>query len=423
MKVAVIGAGVAGLVAAWEIAKKDHDVTIFERRQRLGGHTHTWVLERGIDAGAAIDTGFIVCNNKTYPNFHRFLAELGVRARWADMSFGFHDEDTGLQYAGTSLNGLFADRRNVVSPGFWVMLKDIRRFCRLALGDLESDPAALSRMTLGAWLRRQRINRRTVDDYLVPMGAAIWSTPAAKMLEFPALSYIRFFRNHGLLSLKDRPRWQTVKGGSHSYLVAFSQAFEGDIRLGARIETIKRGGDGVVIRHEGGAEERFDRVVIAVHADQVLPLLEKPTLAERRLFGAWSYEDNHVVLHSDESVMPPNRRAWASWNYTREKGARGDAPLSMTYWMNNLQGLDTMEEYFVTLNRQGAIRDDCIVQEFRYFHPTYTRRSLSTQPFLPRLNGRRNTWYCGSYFSYGFHEDATKSAVLAAKDFPGTERE
>lgn len=416
MRVAVVGAGVAGIVASWEISR-NHDVTLFEKRTRLGGHTHTWLLDEGPDAGTPIDTGFIVCNNKTYPNFHRFLAELGIRVRWADMSFGFHDERTGLQYAGTSLNALFADRRNIVSPRFLQMLMDIRRFCRQALEDLEKRPNELARMTLAAYLKKHRINRATVEDYLIPMGAAIWSTPANKMMQFPALSYIRFFRNHGLLSLKDRPRWQTVAGGSHSYLMAFAEHFNGTIRLESRIDTIRRSGDGVTIRHKDGTEEHFDRVVLAVHADQVLALLEKPTERESKLFGAWSYETNAVVLHSDDSVMPPNRRAWASWNYTREQDADRSAPLSMTYWMDNLMGLNTRRHYFVTLNRQGEIDPKRVVQEFVYAHPVYTRKSLATQKHLPSVNGKLNTWFCGSYFYNGFHEDATRAALLAAGDF------
>ena len=416
MRVAVVGAGVAGIVSAWEISKK-HDVTLFEKRGRLGGHTHTWVIPDGPDAGAAVDTGFIVCNNKTYPNFHRFLAELGVPVRWADMSFGFHDEQTGLEYAGTSLNGLFADRRNLINPRFLSMLGYVRRFCSIGLEEFASQPDKLARLTLDQWFRRHRINTATIQDYILPMGAAIWSTPAEKMLEFPALSFLRFFRNHGLLSLKDRPRWQTVTGGSHSYLKAFEKRFTGSIHLDARIETIKRHEDGVVIRHAGGSEEHFDRVVIAVHADQVLSLLEKPTTQEQKIFGAWSYQSNLVVLHSDESVMPPLRRAWASWNYTREVRSNKKAPLSMTYWMNNLQGLKTRRQYFVTLNRSGVIRESSIVKDFIYAHPLYTRKSIATQPFLPRLNGKRNTWFAGSYFSHGFHEDATKAAMLASRDF------
>ncbi|MCC5877992.1 MAG: FAD-dependent oxidoreductase [Candidatus Sumerlaeia bacterium] len=416
MRVAVVGAGVAGIVASWEISRK-HEVTLFEKRSRLGGHTHTWLLDEGPDAGTAIDSGFIVCNNKTYPNFHRFLAELGVRVRWADMSFGFHDEGSGLQYAGSSLDALFADRMNLLNPRFLRMLMDIRRFCRQALKDLEERPAELARMTLAAYLKKHRINRATVEDYLVPMGAAIWSTPANKMLRFPALAYIRFFRNHGLLSLKDRPRWQTVAGGSHSYLMAFAEHFQGEIRLDSRIDTIKRNNNGITIRHHDGHEEQFDRVVLAVHADQVLPLLEEPTKREDRLFSTWKYESNIVVLHSDESVMPPNRRAWASWNYTREQGADKSAPLSMTYWMDNLMGLKTRRNYFVTLNRQGDIDPAMIVREFVYAHPIYTRKSIATQKHLPALNGTRNTWYCGSYFFNGFHEDATRAALLAAGDF------
>jgi predicted NAD/FAD-binding protein len=411
-RIAVVGAGAAGISAAWLLSKQ-HEVTLFEREQRLGGHTHTIVLENGPDAGTPIDTGFIVCNDKTYPNFHRFLADLGVPWRWSDMSFGFWDQRSGLQYAGTDLNGLFAQRTNLLNPQFLGMLWEIRRFCQSALGDRES---ISDRLTLGEYLRQRNFGEFFIRSYVIPMGAAIWSTAAGRMLRFPARTFIDFFKNHGLLSLKDRPRWQTVVGGSHSYLKAFQQKFPGKIHSGLRIAGIERDEHKVRIRLDGDGEGAltFDEVVIATHADQVLPLLAKPTEEEERLFGAWRYEKNRVVLHWDQRVLPPREAAWASWNYVRESTARDAEALSMTYHMNRLQGLQTRRQYCVTLNRQNPIPDRFIIRDLQYTHPLFTRRSISSQPRIAALDGQNRTFYCGSYHGYGFHEDAVASAVRVA---------
>lgn len=416
LKIAVVGAGVAGITASWLLAKK-HDVALFEKADRIGGHTNTIVLEDGPDAGTAIDTGFIVCNDKTYPNFHAFLAELQVPWRWADMSFGYWDMTSGLQYAGTNLNGLFAQRTNLVNPSFISMLLEIRRFCNIAIEDRRSGYVEM--LTLGEYLRKRRFSKYFVTHYIVPMGAAIWSTAASRMLEFPARTFIDFFKNHGLLSIKDRPRWQTVVGGSHSYLKAFRARFRGTIETAAWIDSIFRESDGVTIRMRDGETQRFDRVVLAVHADEVLPLLGDATEEEKRLFGVWRYEKNRVVLHWDKRVLPPNERAWASWNYVREprRSREKRAVLSMTYHMNRLQGLRTSREYCVTLNREKPIPPRFVVREIDYTHPLYTSESIATQEQLPKLSGRNNTFYCGSYHGYGFHEDAVKSGVAVARHF------
>ncbi len=411
LHIAVVGAGVAGIVAAW-ILQRQHHVTLFEKRNRLGGHTNTIIIPDGPDAGTAVDTGFIVCNDKTYPNFHRFLRQLEVPVRWSDMSFGFWDQESGLQYAGTSLGGLFAQPANAANPAFLRMLWEIRRFSTEVLRDLEQSPARLAGVTLGQYLRAGRYSKYMVHNYIVPMGAAIWSTAPGKMLRFPALAFARFFRNHGLLSLKDRPRWQTVVGGSHAYIKAFEKRFTGNTILGARLRSVHREPGGVVLREDGGAERHFDRVVFAVHADQVLPLLADASEDERRLFGPWRYERNHTVLHTDASVLPPNRRAWASWNYTRERGTRpGKGPMSATYHMNRLQGLRTRRQYCVTLNRHESVPEQHVIRELVYTHPLYTRQSIETQEPLRRLSGTGCTGYCGSYLGYGFHEDAVLTAV------------
>lgn len=416
MKVAVIGSGVAGVVAAWELSKAGWEVVLYEKEGRLGGHTHTVVVEDGPDAGTPVDTGFIVCNDRTYPNFHRFLAELGVAWRWSDMSFGYHDENTGLQYAGTDLSGLFAQRGNALSPSFWRLLAGIVRFNAPALADLER--GALSGLTLGEYLARRGFGRAFTEHYILPIGAAIWSTGLDGMLAFPAETFVRFFKNHGLLSLTDRARWQTVVGGSHSYLKAFRARFKGEILSGAPVESLRRLGEGgVEVRARGAAPRRFDRAVVAAHADEALALLDDPSPEERELLGAWSYSKNRVLLHNDAALMPSNPRAWASWNYRRARGEDGSGPASLTYDMNRLQGLKTARPWLVTLNPRREPAPGTLVREFSYAHPVYTFRSLRTQARLPALNGARATWFCGSYFGYGFHEDAVKSALAAARDF------
>ena len=413
--VAVVGAGVAGIVSAHELAKAGWDVVLFERNAYVGGHTSTVRVPSGPDAGVPVDTGFIVMNDRTYPNFHRFLAELDVKWRWSDMSFGYYDANTGLQYAGTSLTGLFAQPLNLASPRFLGLIRQLARFGSEARRDLEA--GTLSGLTLGAYLCERGYSRFFVDHYAAPMGAAIWSTGLDEMLSFPAETFVRFFKNHGLLALADRPRWQTVVGGSRAYVDAFLARFPGRVIQDAPVEHVRRESGGAVVTARGREPERFDRVVIAAHADEALALLADPSQDEKRLLGAWSYQRNRTVLHCDESFLPPNRRARASWNYRREKGEDGSGAVSVTYHMNRLQGLDARREYLVTLNPRSEPRAGSVVREFLYMHPTYNFASLRAQAGLPGLNGVRATWFCGSYFGYGFHEDAVKSALAVAADF------
>lgn len=413
-RVAVVGAGVAGIVAAHELAKRGWDATLYDKQDRIGGHTNTVVVEDGPDAGTPVDTGFIVMNERTYPKFHRFLAELGVGWRWSDMSFGYHDANSGLQYAGTDLAGLFAQPSNALSPRFWRIMAGFLRFNSAAARDLES--GALSGETLGAFLDRLGAARDFRDHYVAPMGAAIWSTGLADMMDFPAETFVRFFKNHGLLSLADRPRWQTVAGGSHSYLKAFLARFPGTVVRNAPVEAVRRlDSGGVEISARGREPRRFDRVVIATHADEALALLADPSDDERRALGAWTYQRNRTLLHVDESFLPPNRRAWASWNYRRERGEGGEAGVSVTYDMNRLQGLRARRRYLVTLNPRREPRAGTVLREFDYAHPAYGFRALASQSALSRLQGVRGTWYCGSYHGYGFHEDAVSSALAAVR--------
>lgn len=413
-RIAVIGGGVAGIVAA-HLLQQRHDVTLFEQNDYLGGHTHTIEIKRGPDAGLAVDTGFIVLNDATYPLFRRFLARLGVEARVSEMSFGFQCQRTGLVYAGTDLNGLFAQRRNLVNPAFYRFLLEIVRFSKQARQDL--DKGDLSRLTLGEYLERGRYSSFMVDNYLVPMAAAIWSTPALQIHAFPASPFLHFFRNHGLLSFRNRPLWRTVVGGSHAYVKAFARDFKGSLRLDSPVQVIQREAGQVRLGFADGEAQRFDQVVIATHADQALRLLQDPTALEQRLLSPWRYQHNHTVLHTDASLLPKPRQAWAAWNFTRDAGTEADRPVYVTYYMNRLQGLKAEHDYCVTLNRREPFKAESVIAELDYHHPLYSFDSMATQAELPQLNGRNQTYFCGSYFGYGFHEDAVRSGVAVAKAF------
>ncbi len=408
-QVAVIGGGVAGIVAA-HLLQKTHDVTLLEQGDYLGGHTHTIPVPDGPDAGTPVDTGFIVFNEATYPHFIGFLEELQVPWRETEMSFGFHCEQTGLVYAGNDLNGLFAQRANLLRPQFYRFLLEIGRFCRLAGPDLDTGEEL---GTLAEYVQRHRFMPFMVENYLKPMAAAIWSTPAGQVAAFPARPFLLFFRNHGLLLLRNRPRWRTVVGGSHSYVQAFRNRFKGTIRLDTPIQRLFRTQDGVRLEFADQHQERFDQVVIATHADQALRLLGDPTPEETRLLGPWQYEANTTVLHTDVSVLPPTPRAWSCWNFTRAAGGAGESPVYVSYAMNLLQGLNTRRQYLVTLNRPGEYDENQVIARMVYHHPTYTTASMATQASLPSLNGSGNTWFCGSYFGYGFHEDAVRSSYQA----------
>uniref|UniRef100_A0A832MJV6 FAD-dependent oxidoreductase n=1 Tax=Eiseniibacteriota bacterium TaxID=2212470 RepID=A0A832MJV6_UNCEI len=415
-RIAVIGAGVAGLTAAWLLGRR-HDVVLFEREGRLGGHTHTVVVEHGPDAGLAVDTGFIVLNRRNYPTFVRILDALGVALQPSDMSFGYHCERSGFQYAGTGLAGLFARRRNLASARFGAMLLDIARFNARARRDLAAGAAA--GRTLAEYVGALGLSEGFSEWYLFAMGSAIWSAPRAHIGAFPAEAFLRFFENHGLLGFTGQPRWLTVTGGSHTYVRAMLAGFSGEVRTGARIAGVRRPGTHVEVASERGVE-RFDRVVLAAHADESLALLEDPDPEERRLLGAWRYSVNEAVLHTDERALPPRRAAWASWNLRRAAAAGDDRPVSVTYWMNRLQRLATPRTYCVTLNGTTLPRPERIVRAMTYTHPVYTFESLATQARLPALGAARRTHYCGSYFGWGFHEDAARSgaAVAAALGCP-----
>ncbi|MGD9391760.1 MAG: FAD-dependent oxidoreductase [Chromatiales bacterium] len=409
MKVAVVGSGIAGNVAAHHLAS-EHQVTVFEAGDHLGGHTHTHDIDwQG--SRYAVDTGFIVYNERTYPNFIRLLDRLGVASKPTEMSFSVKCDTSGLEYNGHSLNSLFAQRRNLFSPSFHRMVRDILRFNREAPGTLED---GLAEMPLGDYLAHCRYSREFIDRYIIPMGAAIWSTDPVKMQAFPASFFIRFFMNHGLLELRNRPRWFVIRGGSREYLKPLSAPYADGIRLHTPVERIRRLPIGVEIHTRRYGAELFDAVFIATHSDQALKMLADPTPAERSVLGQLGYQQNEAVLHTDESVMPLSRRAWASWNYHLQSGRES---VALTYDMNRLQGIDAPARFLVTLNNSDAIDPRKIIRRMVYEHPVITPESVGSQGRRNEISGHNRTYYCGAYWRNGFHEDGVVSALHALDEF------
>lgn len=409
-KIAVIGTGIAGNVVARALYQ-EHDITVFEANDYVGGHTHTHDIElRG--NRYAIDTGFIVFNHRTYPNFVKLLRELGVAEQASNMGFSVKCERTGLEYNGTTLNTLFAQRKNLFSISFHRMLRDILRFNREAGALLVSEDDDL---TLGQYLEHRHYSQLFTNKFLLPMGAAIWSTDTATMRDFPAQYFVRFFSNHGMLSVNDRPQWYVVKGGSKRYVANLVAPFLDRIRLSTPVVGVRRLADGVTVTTAKGESLRFDHVFVATHSDQALRLLEDPSSSEREVLAAIPYQTNDAVLHTDSSLLPCVRRAWAAWNYHIPREQR--AQVSVTYNMNMLQGLQAPETFCVTLNDDGRIDPRCIIARMRYTHPVYTRAGVAAQIQHRNINGARRTYYCGAYWGFGFHEDGVVSALNALKHF------
>lgn len=404
LKIAVVGAGISGLVAAYFLAKKNHEVTLFEKNKYLGGHTKTYIVQNGVDKGTPLDTGFIVLNDKTYPQFHKVLAEWGVTTRYSDMSFGYWDRQTNFRYAYTSWDGIFSQRRNIFDFNFWKLSYELNHFFKQ--GELFLRERKYH-VTFGEFVKDEGFSKALLEKYILPMSEALWSVPASKILDFPAVSVLHFFENHGLLNFVDRPHWQTIVGGSYQYVEAFKKNFTGDFFLNSQIESIARKENSVEIKLRGGSISHFDKVVIATHADQALKLLDDPTLEETSLLSLWNYEHNYVVLHTDRSIMPKHKRAWASWNFHRVPDER---KCLVTYHLNRLEGLNTYHDYFVTLNSYEITKHK-ILAEMYYSHPVFSLPALEGQKYLTELNGKNNTYFCGSYFGNGFHEGAVESAL------------
>lgn len=411
MKIAIVGSGIAGLTCAY-LLQRQHQITLFEASDWVGGHTHTVDVEvQG--QSFAIDTGFIVFNDWTYPNFIRLLDQLGVASQPTEMSFSVHDPASGSEYNGNNLNSLFAQRSNLLRPAFWGMLRDILRFNREAQFDLAEQRIAAD-LTLGQYLQQRGYGQRFIDHYIVPMGAAIWSMSLADMLQFPLQFFVRFFKNHGLLSVSDRPQWRVITGGSRSYVAPLSAGFAEHIRLNCPVQRVERDAEGVTL-HSAAGVERFDKVVFACHSDQALALLATPSAAERDILGALRYADNDVVLHTDTRLLPERPLAWASWNY--RLGGPVSQPAAVTYNMNILQGIRSATTFCVSLNQTDAIDPARILGRYRYAHPQYSLDGLRAQARWQELLGAQHSYYCGAYWANGFHEDGVVSALRVAEAF------
>lgn len=414
MRIAVIGGGISGMMA-WYLLDKQHDVTVFEAGDYLGGHTATVDVEvKG--RNYAIDTGFIVFNDWTYPLFNKFLAELGVSQQHTTMSFSVKNEAENLEYNGNTLTSLFAQRRNLFRLSFWRMLKDIVRFNKLGKTLLQQDSPELD-LTLGEFLQKHRFGSEIAHNYLLPMGAAIWSAGLADMPAFPLRFFLRFFHNHGLLNISNRPQWSVISGGSRSYVQALTRQLGAEkVRLNQRISRIKRSEQGVSLEFIDGSTEQFEKVILACHSDQALQLLgTNATADETAVLGNIAYQLNDVVLHTDTRLLPNRQRAWAAWNYNL--GSRQSHKATLTYNMNLLQGIDSDTTFCVTLNNTDAIDSNKILRQFQYSHPVYNEKTLLAQQQRTLINGQNNTFFCGAYWYNGFHEDGVKSAVDVAKMF------
>jgi predicted NAD/FAD-binding protein len=417
MQIAVIGSGISGLSCAHYLSAS-HEVSVFEANRRVGGHTATVDVRLGT-RGYAIDTGFIVFNDWTYPNFIALMEELRVPSKPTSMGFSVHDPASGLEYAGSSLDALFAQRRNLLSPSFLGMIRDILRFNREAVEDFEAG-AVGNGETLGEYLARNRYGRTFTDKYLAAMGSAIWSADCATVLEFPVGFFIRFFRNHGLLSVSHRPQWRVIEGGSREYLAPLCARFSERLYTGTAVQLVRRHPHrGVTLCLADGRQLFFDQVVFACHSDQALALLEQPSAQEKAILGAIPYRSNDVVLHTDTRLLPRNRKTWSSWNYTL--GQAQDRAV-VTYNMNILQGIEAPETFCVTLNNTGAINPSRILGRFQYEHPVFSLAGMAAQSRWHEINGVADTWYCGAYWHNGFHEDGVASALRVANAIGGAAR-
>jgi uncharacterized protein len=412
MKIAIVGSGIAGLVAG-HLLHREHELVVYEGGARIGGHAHTVPVESH-DGTQWVDTGFIVFNDRNYPNFEALLKELSLTTQPSHMSFSVSDGKGGFEYAGTP-RGLFARPAHLLNPSFLGMLRDWRRFNREARALIGMNGTAPS---LGRWLEQQGFSRYFVERLIVPQASAVWSADPAQMWSFPAGFMAEFFENHGMYSLRDRPRWRTVSGGSRSYVEAIVAPWRDRVRTGAAVRRVERLPDGVRIEADGCEGEVFDQVVIAAHSDQALAMLADPSEAEREILGAIPYQPNEAVLHTDASLMPRRRGAWASWNFhlTPEPAAG----TTVTYWMNNLQRLRSRENYFVTLNRTEEIDPAKVIRRISYDHPVYTKEGVAAQARHAEIsNTGRRTHYCGAYWGWGFHEDGVVSALRAVEGVAG----
>ncbi len=414
--IAIIGSGISGLSAAW-LLSRSAEVTLFERADRLGGHSNTIVADT--DEGAvAVDTGFIVFNERNYENLCALFAHLGVETAPSDMGFAVSVEDGRMEYSGRHLDGLFGQRRNLIRPSHWQLVSDILRFFREAKGHLATLPSEVS---IGEFLATHGYSRTFIEDHILPMSAAIWSTPARQMLDFPARNFIEFFANHGLLQVNDRPRWRTVLGGSRTYVDRLVGEGRFKSVTGARIGSVLRSPRGAELVFEDGQKQTFDEVVLACHADDALRLLGDASAEERGILGAFHFTPNTAVLHTDRGFMPRRKRLWSAWNYLRTADNDGER-LSLTYWMNRLQPLDTRTDLFVTLNPGHDFAPGTVQYQVTYEHPLFDAGAMAAQAQLWRIQGVSRTWFAGAWMGYGFHEDGLQAGLEVAERIGGASR-
>ena len=404
-RVAVIGSGIAGLASAWLLSRR-HRVTLFEAGSYLGGHTNT--VDVSVEGQIfPVDTGFLVCNERTYPNLIPMFRHLGVELVATEMSFAVSLQQPALEWSGSSLATLFAQKRNLARPGFWRMIQDILRFNRETQGDL---PAG----NLGAYLDAHRYSREFRDWYLLPMAAAIWSCPTETMLAYPLSTFVRFCRNHGLLQIADRPQWLTVKGGGREYVKKLAAGLS-DVRVSCPVSAVMPAGSDILLRLGNGTVERFDDVIFACHSDQTLALLGKhATSAERDILAAVKYQPNRAVLHTDTALLPRDPRVWSAWNYLAGDGGSGEQPVSVSYLLNRLQPLPVATPVVVTLNPIREPHPAEVLADFDYAHPVFDLAAIDAQTKLGQIQGSRGLWFCGAWTGFGFHEDGLRSALTVA---------
>jgi predicted NAD/FAD-binding protein len=416
LKIAVVGSGISGLSASWLLSKQ-HNVTLFEAGDYPGGHANT-IDALTPDGPVPVDTGFIVYNEPNYPNLTALFSHLDVATRQTEMSFALTRDQGSFEYSGSGANGYFGQRSNFFRPRHWHLLSEILRFFRTARDRMRHYPFSTS---LGEFLLGERYSTSFISDHIMPMGAAIWSTTLDGMLEFPAHGFVEFYANHGLLDYDGRPIWRTVSGGSREYVAKMVEDGNFSIQLNTPIKRVVRHPKFVYIVDHNGVVRPFDHVVIAGHADQALAMLDSPDELESDVLGTFRYQQNRAVLHSDPRWMPKRRHLWSCWNYLKESES-GNSNVCLTYWLNELQGLDSRTNLFLTLNPNGEIHPKAVKATFDYDHPVFCATALEAQKKLWNLQGRNRTWFCGSYFGFGFHEDGAQSGLAVAEMLGGIRR-